>query len=133
MEHRLIHFMNCGANGPLPHSLDKMPCMGRPSHSTNYGANGPLSHSLDSLSSEFAWPIRSSFCRVNGPRRVNGSEHISSGRPFLCTKQKNPTSSRTSKVWAGVSFSTHSTNPYFHTTSLNQFQPTLSPSRGRQK
>ena len=39
-----------------------------------YRADGPLSHSLDNLSSKWAWPIHSTVCRVNGPRRVNGSE-----------------------------------------------------------
>ena len=50
--------------------------MSRPIDSATYLANGPLSHSLDSLSSEWAWPIRSTSCRVNVPRRANGSEHM---------------------------------------------------------
>ena len=32
--------------------------------------------SLDSLSSEWAWPRGSTFCRVNGPRRANDLKHI---------------------------------------------------------
>ena len=50
-------------------------------------ADGPHSRLLDFLSSRWAWPIYSIFCRVNGPGpssrlavRVNGSEHIQAAR-----------------------------------------------------
>ena len=55
MRHRLIHSMKGGANGPVSHSLDKMPSAWA----------GPVT---DNLSSERALcPIHSTVYRVSGP------------------------------------------------------------------
>lgn len=47
-----------------------------PIHSINCRANVPVSHSLDKMSSVWARPTPSITCRANGPRRANGSERI---------------------------------------------------------